>query len=112
MNQSSNQAATEALLTLLLEDAVIRQRMLAEPLLNRALIAHALRISTLECGVVQQQVAAFLDASPSATTAHPRPELLLHLRQCPQCYELFHTAGAIITAQASGELPAWPQLPL
>lgn len=113
MSTSPEERADTAgeLLILLLQEPLIRQHVLAQPNLCAALTLHAHTTSTLECSVVQQQLASYLDAELLGTATHTiYRSLAQHLRHCPLCLELYCTSCSISAAQRTGLLPGWPRL--
>lgn len=111
MNQRSSEAdgALREVLTLLLNDAVIRQHVLSDTHLLAALTTHAAVASALECATAQHQLATYLDAEQLGGADHVIYQpLALHLCCCPLCFQLYQDARTISAAQAAGLLPVWP----
>jgi hypothetical protein len=101
-----------ALVMAMLNDGYTRQQLLAQPALVAALVQRATRESGRTCSDVENDLAAFVDAElRGERDVAPYRGLLLHVQQCPECYEEYHLASEIMAAQASGVLPRWPGAP-
>jgi hypothetical protein len=102
----------QRIIALLVGEPTIRQHVLAHQSLLVSLTQHAAQLSELDCATVHQLLATYLDAEQLGVADHTSYQrLVLHVQHCPLCCELYHNASAISAAQASGALPAWPQLP-
>jgi hypothetical protein len=98
-----------ALVMTMLSENHIREELLAQSALAAALVRRATRQSGWACNDVENALAAFVDAEQQqGHDLAPYRGLLLHVQQCPECYEEYHLASEIMAAQASGILPRWP----
>lgn len=94
----------------LVQDTVARKLLLADPSLTAALAQCAALQSGVDCSNVCTDLHSFIDVE-QANTFIPTSfrQLKLHLYQCPDCFEIYTLAKAVINAQKAGELPGWPR---
>lgn len=111
MAEESMQAvvSTQEVLTVLLQDTLVRQHVLTDPILSTALAQHAQTVSQLDCTDVQLRLPTYLDAQQQGTAdGAAYQQLALHVHQCPVCFDLYQESYRIIQAQSRGILPLWP----
>jgi hypothetical protein len=94
----------------LLKDAASRHQLLMHPRLTAALARRAASRSALTCTEVEDLLPVLVDAERKGEQIRPGyRQMSLHLRLCPECYEVYRAATDILAAQATGTLPLWPQ---
>lgn len=93
----------------LIQDRTTRQALLEYPDLANALAAQAATESGLNCEMVMDALAAYIDAEQAGEDerAHFEP-ITQHLQRCPLCYEDYTLARDVITAQQAGTISRWP----